>query len=471
MKLKTLVIYALGPVGAALVGLITLPMLAWFYNPEVVGRYGLLNIGISLVSLTFALGLDQAYVREFYNSVNHSKLLKNCIAPAIALLTLFLVILVSCYFLDYSYFINSETKLWLIAYVGLGYFIILNLFTGYYFRMQQNAAMYSLSQFIPKILFLILMLLFVATEVISGFLAVAAAQFMSLVLLSVFLLLSTKEAWLAAFNERFEFSTVKPLLKFGFPLVFSNLIFWALVSMDRLALKLWADLSAVGVFSVAASLALAAGVLQVVFSTIWSPIIYRWEQEGIEKYTSQFNDVFSAMAALVFCCFCLVGIFGWILDFVLPAEYTRVKYILLCCFAYPLFFTLSEITVVGLHLGRKTTFVLLASFTALLVNLTLNFLLTPQYAIAGAAIATAVSFYLIFIFRTELSVKLWRPFPRRKIYLFSSVILALICTQAFSNMDYIYWSAIWSVMLILIIVTTYKQLQQLLLIFRGSKSS
>ncbi|MFP3608471.1 hypothetical protein, partial [Paraburkholderia sp. SIMBA_053] len=75
-----------------------------------------------------------------------------------------------------------------------------------------------------------------------------------------------RKVWLALKYEPLQLPILKRLFTFGFPLVFANLTFWALTSVDRLALTYWADMTAVGIFSVGVSLAMAAGVLQVVFS-------------------------------------------------------------------------------------------------------------------------------------------------------------------------------------------------------------
>jgi O-antigen/teichoic acid export membrane protein len=466
VSLRTLIVYAMGPVGAALIGLVTLPMLTWLYSPDIVGSYSLLNIGLSLISLIFALGFDQAYVREYYNFDNHAKLLKHCVVPAFALLTVLLVTISVIYAFDLFGFSQSSLSLLVFGYLAVGYFVIANLFTSYYFRMQQNALMYSLCQFIPKLSFMILIVLFYLGGVLSGFLSIAVAQFLAIISLSTLMLFQTRKVWLALKYEPLELPILKRLFTFGFPLVFANLTFWALTSVDRLALTYWADMTAVGIFSVGVSLAMAAGVLQVVFSAIWSPMIYRWEKEGIENYTEQFDSLFSALSTVIFAAFCIVGLFAWVIDFALPEQYQRVKYILVCSFAYPLFFTLSEITVVGLHLMRRTYYVLLASCTALIINLIVNFWLTPSLSVSGAAIATAVSFYSLFIVRTEMSASVWRSFSRFKTYGFGAVILILACVQALSSNAYLYWAICWGGLLLLIIALGRQQFKTLFMLLK-----
>lgn len=451
MNLKTLLIYILGPLGAALIGFITLPILTWLYSPEIVGSYGLLNIGLSLVTLIFALGFDQAYVREFYNEKNHTQLLKSCVIPGYSFLLLTFIILGICYFLELFELSLSSLLAIFLAYVFVGFFSISNLFIGYYFRMHQNAVMYSLCQIIPKIGFLIFIVYFYLSGLVNGFNSVALAQFLSIIFLSLLMLFYTRHAWLPIFNEKMNLGLSKRLISFGFPLMLANLTFWALTSTDRLALTYFSDLTAVGIYSIGVSLALIAGILQVVFSAIWTPIIYRWEKEGFEQFSDQYDNLFKAISTVIFSVFCLVGIFAWLVDYVFPSSYSLVKYILVCCFAYPLFYTLSEVTVVGLHLVRKTFFVLIASCMALLINVILNVLLTPTLSITGAAIATAISFFALFVIRTELSIRQWRSFSRFKTYTIGVVIITLACLQALSNSNYIYWSFCWLAMLMVIV--------------------
>jgi O-antigen/teichoic acid export membrane protein len=52
----------------------------------------------------------------------------------------------------------------------------------------------------------------------------------------------------------------------------------------------------------------------------------------------------------------------------------------------------------------------------LLTAIGANYLLVPQYGADGAAIATAISFWVFLVLRTELAILAWRPLPRLKIY-------------------------------------------------------
>ncbi|HGF7196553.1 TPA: oligosaccharide flippase family protein, partial [Vibrio cholerae] len=90
MTPKKIASFAIGPIGGALLGFITLPIITWFFTQEDVGRLSMLTIAVSFSTLLFPLGLDQAYVREFHESGNKPKLFKTVVMPGLIFLTLVL---------------------------------------------------------------------------------------------------------------------------------------------------------------------------------------------------------------------------------------------------------------------------------------------------------------------------------------------------------------------------------------------
>jgi len=142
------------------------------------------------------------------------------------------------------------------------------------------------------------------------------------------------------------------------------------------------------------------------------------------------NQVTEHVLAAVVVIYSLVGTFSWLVSYLLPEKYSIISYIITACMGAPLLYMLSETTVVGLHLTRKTIFAMLAPLLALLVNLVLNYILVPNYGAPGAAAATNLSFFVFFFLRTEFSAVLWRPFPRGKLYFFAFLCSAVSSGQS-----------------------------------------
>ena len=86
MKIQKIIHFAVGPIGAAILGLLTTPLLTWFFSVEDIGRYSILQIVISFSTILFSLGLDQAFVRDFHEQKNAEQIFKIAITPGLLLL-------------------------------------------------------------------------------------------------------------------------------------------------------------------------------------------------------------------------------------------------------------------------------------------------------------------------------------------------------------------------------------------------
>jgi len=91
---------------------------------------------------------------------------------------------------------------------------------------------------------------------------------------------------------------------------------------------------------------------------------------------------------------------------------------------FPLFYTLSETTVVGMNIARKTSFSIWITLLALAVNIFLCFVFIPIFGAGGAAAAVGVAFLLYMVLRTEASKYVWQRFETTKLYLSSVILLA-----------------------------------------------
>ena len=211
------------------------------------------------------------------------------------------------------------------------------------------------------------------------------------------------------------------MLKFGIPLIFGGLAFWGLTATDKVLLKELSDFEQLGLYSVAVSFAAAATIFQSIFSTVWAPTVYKWAaaNEGLDKIYKVNRYVLLVVIIL----FCLAGLFSWVVTFILPDNYNAVQWILISCLGFPLLYTLSETTVVGLGITRRSGLSMLAALLAFLINLLGNWWLIPTWGAIGAAVSTCVSFWFFFFFRTEFAIYAWRPIPRLCLYAYTVLIV------------------------------------------------
>ena len=447
MNASKIATFAVGPIGGALLGVVLLPVTAWLFPIEDVGRIAMLQVVLGFSVLLFSLGLDQAYVREYHEEENKHVLLKTTALPGLCLLIIALIAcLVRPELLSVALFSVASIKLtYMVAICVLAAFV--SRFLSLILRMQEKGLIFSLSQILPKATILFVIGGYYLFQASFDLTNLVLAYLFSGVAVAAYLGWVTRDDWLPALALKVDKDRLRELLRFGGPLILGGVAFWGLTAMDRVFLRTYSTFEELGVYSVSVGFASIGNILQSVFSVVWAPIVYKWVAAGadLKKVDAVTQIVLLAVVVL----FSLAGMLSWIASLILPSGYEKVQYLVVACLGYPLFYTLSETTVVGIGVARKTVYSLAASALALAVNLAGNFALVPKYGAAGAAVSTAIAFWIFLVARTEFSCLVWRSLPRLKLYLLTFVSLAMSVAFAFSVEAYFQiWFAGWSALLV-----------------------
>ena len=447
MTPKTIAAFAIGPIGAATLGLVSLPVVAWFFSQEDVGRMSMLQVTIGFAILFFSLGLDQSYVREFHESEDRPLLLKMAALPGLILLSIaLLIMLIDADALSVWLFGIPDWSLSLIvAAAVLTSFI--SRFLSLVLRMNERGFAYSMSQLLPKIVLLAVLGLYVLMEAQKSLTNLMLANLMAAASVCIIYGWNTRTEWLSAIHKKIDFIKLKDMLRFGMPLILGGVAFWGLTAIDKVFLRSMSTFEELGLYSVAVSFAGAATILQSIFSTIWAPTVYKWASadSGLENV----HRVSRYILALVVLGFALTGLFSWVFTLILPAQYAGVQWIVLACMGYPLLYTLSETTVVGIGITRRSGFAMLAAALAFVVNLIGNWFLIPSYGATGAAVSTCFAFLVFFILRTEFSIYVWRPVPRTLLYTYTIIcVVAAIVFALYGAKLGVWMNIFWCMLLI-----------------------
>ncbi|WP_265462430.1 lipopolysaccharide biosynthesis protein [Aeromonas salmonicida] len=445
MNINKIMGFAIGPIGAAALGFITLPIITWFYSQEDIGKISMLQVAASFCVLIFSLGLDQSYVREYHESENKPALLKMAILPGIIILLVSLILIMSVPTLFSELLFDLPSVILSVLIVIFILATFLSRFLSLILRMQEKGLAYSMSLILSKIIFLLVMLCYYLISFGFELTYLVMAYAISMVSVTFIYGWNTRLEWREALKERVEPDKFKLMLKFGAPLIVGGATFWGLTAMDRVFIRKLSTFEELGIYSVAVSFAGAAVIFQSIFSIVWAPTVYKWAAEGIN--TEKIEKVTEHVLAIVVFCFIFVGLFSWIVTYILPVQYERIQYIISACMAYPLFYTLSETTVVGLGVTRKSSYVMLSAIVAALINLVGNYLLVPEYGATGAAVSTALSFWFFLLLRTESSCVAWRKLKRAKMYYMTLSCLFLSIVSAFlGDLIYQYLVIAWSIL-------------------------
>lgn len=423
MEVKRIASFAIGPIGAAALGLISLPLTARLFSAEDIGRIAILYVLLNFSTLALSVGLDQAYVREYHESKDRPKLLATVTLPGIILFVILGIIIaifsdgILTILFDTTSREISPLLILCIAAAFSGRFLSLIV------RMQGSGSIYSISQILPKVIILIFLAAIYYQIFVADFIQLLIIHTTSLASVSAYLAFATKREVSLGYSSTFDKDLLHGLLKFGGPLTIASLAYWGLSSLDRVLLRNYSSLEQLGLYSVAASFAASASILQNIFSTVWAPIVYKWASEGL--LTSTLDQINEKILCVLAFCFTATGLFAWLFKYILPPQYESVQYIVIACLAAPLFYTLSESTVVGLGVSKRTDLSMAAAIVALCANLASNYFFSSRYGARGVAVGTAFSFWIFLVARTELSCWAWRPIKRIKIYLVTTLCLVL----------------------------------------------
>lgn len=435
MNRSKILAYAVGPIGSGLIGLITLPIITWFYSVDDVGRISMLQVCTSFFILLFCLGLDQAYVREYHESENKTVLFKVVLWPSLLLGSISLLIITLYDTSIVSKLLYGISSVYL-SVLSIICFIVALIarFLSLILRMQEKALAFSMSQLLPKILFLVFVLGVVWFGFSKDSYTLMTANALSLFAAFGVYAWNTRLEWLSAIKVKFDWQQFKLSLAFGLPLVLGGLASWGLNVMDRLFLRSMSTYAELGVYSVAMSIAAVATLISGIFNTIWSPMVFKWISEGNVDY-KKIDDISEYVLAAIYFVVVLAGMFSWVLPFLLPKIYVEIQFLICACLLGPLFYTLSETTAIGITIARKTKFSMLASILAMLVSLVCNYILVPLYGASGAAISTALAFWFFYLFRTELSKEVWRDFVTKKAYIVTALLMVLAIINVLAPLE------------------------------------
>lgn len=423
MNKKKLLGYMLGPVGSGLLGFVSLPIIAWFYSVEDVGRISMLQVFMSFSVLFFCLGLDQAYVREYHESKNKPALLKTVFFPSLALSILSFLLLAIYDLKIVSKWLYEIPSTYLSLITILCFVIALaSRFLSLVLRMQERSFAFSMSQLLSKIIFLLIVINTVWLGFARDTYSLVTANTASMILAFLVFTWNTKSEWLIAIKEQININELKSAFSFGWPLIFGGLASWGLNVMDRLFLRYFSTYTELGVYSITMSVAVVVTIFAGIFNTIWSPMVYKWMSEDNFDY-EKIDTVLEYVVAAIYFSIVLTSLFSWVIPYFLPPQYSNIQYLLAICLLGPLLYTLSEVTGIGIAVVRRTKFSMLCAIVAMLCSLILNYFLVPQFGAAGAAISTAVAFFIFFILRTEISQLVWRKKSHLKVFL---IMLSLL---------------------------------------------
>lgn len=281
---------------------------------------------------------------------------------------------------------------------------------------------YSIGNVLNTLFIAILNVLFliVFQEGIEGYLK---AYIIANALTTVYAIVVGKECKSLHFSK-IDKELLTRMIKYSVVLIPNSFMWWIINSSDRIMVSNMVSVTANGIYAVSYKLPTLVSTLTTIFNQAWSYSAIR--EQGTTDESEYNNKVFKALIGIVM----LVGI--GILTFTKPflsiyvsqEYYTAWRYVPFLTVGC-VYLTMASFMATSYTVHKDSLGYLFSGIFGAVFNVVLNLALIPLTGVSGAAIATCISYILVFLFRIFNTRKYIRYNIRNKEFYVGSVILLL----------------------------------------------
>ena len=242
------------------------------------------------------------------------------------------------------------------------------------------------------------------------------------------------------------------VLKFSLPIIPSILSAWILNLSDRIFIERYFSAADVGIYSLGYQIAGLVLIFSVAFKKAYDPYFYKIanteEKKKAKEKLYKTNFVFIVILLLVSFVFSLFAREG-IMLFFSTDYYNSIQIIPVISLAY-LISQNSALLNVMMYQKKKTKIVMYITLGSAVLNILLNYILIPRIGIMGAAYATLISFFAVFISSYFMAMKtFFIPYNWKEIIPAFAILVGIYLVFTFSEIQSIFLSIVLKVLTVL----------------------
>lgn len=322
-----------------------------------------------------------------------------------------------------------------------------------FIRARGNTALFAVQGIINTALVIILNILFLAVLKIgiTGYvLSVVLADFLCTVFLFV------KERLWTQFTPHPRRTAFYKMLRYSIPLIPATIFWWITSVSDRYMVNGFIGSTANGIYSVSYKIPTVLTIVSSIFMQAWQFSAVTESHGDRREHVDFFTNVWRSFQAVMF----LAGSF--IIAFAKPAikllsteeYYSAWQYVPLLSVSM-IFTAFVSFTGTVYVVTKQSGISFLTAMAGAVVNIVLNLLLIPSpLGVQGAAIATFVSYFAVFIIRA-VNARKYIPFKLYGGRVAINTVLILVQT-VFMVADLKGWIAVQAVCILLLIAVNFK---------------
>ena len=214
------------------------------------------------------------------------------------------------------------------------------------------------------------------------------------------------------------------MIRYSIVLIPNSFMWWIMNSSDRVMVSSMVGIAANGIYAVSYKLPTLVSTLTTIFNQAWSYSAIR--EEGTEDENEYNNKIFRTLIGIVM----LIGI--GLITFMKPflSIYVAKEYYVAWKYTPFLtvgcvYLTLATFMATSYTVHKDSFGYLFSGMFGAIFNIVMNLALIPLIGVYGAAIATCISYMLVFVFRLFHTRKYIRYNIKNKEFIVGSAILIL----------------------------------------------
>ncbi|MDP5158288.1 MAG: oligosaccharide flippase family protein [Flaviramulus sp.] len=409
--IKNTTIYALGDIIPRLIGFISLPILTLYLTPS---DYGIVNYVNTLNTFLLALGFlsINTYFLVFYyrcESIEDQKKLLGNLSTFIILLNSVLVVILLFFGKSIFNSLGSNIDFYPYLFVGIliNFFNLFSILPSAFFRVIEKPMPLTILNVSRGIVVFILTLVMVIYFNYTALGVLYANLIVNFIFAFIFLFMIRNHIiW------NLNFAQIKKVLAFTLPLVPGSIAYYLTTISDRILIDKYLSLNDLGIYSVAATIALILNIFSYGAYKAFEPYIFKnW---GSDKFLAIFENIRNSFVYVLLVGVLCLSIFSkefflLMTDVKFHEAYWFVPMIIIGVYSASLSMLYGTI----ITAKGKTKINSLVSIVGATISITLNVLFLPKFGLLTAALVSSLAMtvmLVISIWYSKIKVSHYRPF-------------------------------------------------------------
>lgn len=414
--IKNTIIFTLGSFGSKIISFFLVPLYTYVLTAS---EYGIVDLVVTVGTVAIpilTLNISEAVMRFALDKDADKKKITQ-----IGTRILLIGMLVGLLMFPVCGFFNKISQ-----YSAYIYFYVISLAASQLYlcdlRGKELLIYYAIGNVLNTFFIAVLNILFllVLKEGIEGYLK---AYIIANVLTAIYAIIAGK-GYKSFYSLRIDKKLLLQMVKYSIVLIPNSFMWWIMNSSDRIMVSGMVSVAANGIYAVSYKLPTLVSTLTTIFNQAWSYSAIR--EEGTEDECEYNNKVFKALIGMAM----LIGI--GLLTFAKPflsiyvskEYYVAWKYMPFLTVGC-VYLTMASFMATSYTVHKDSFGYLFSGMFGAIFNVVMNFMLIPLIGVYGAAIATCISYILVFVFRLFHTRKYIQYNIYNKEFIVGSAILVL----------------------------------------------